>query len=261
MVRLADHHLAPAWQPTWHRLRRAPPHFLRHRGTYGDDDLYEILAVPEQGLLLERWVSYDFLVDHPVLEASVRPLRPQPGRAAWVDLALNGRSFARVPLDRPQLLRRRLQPPYQRAAPNVIRLTYGYDRIGPGSPRAEIGTTGVRSPVDLVVVSGGQPHGDVGSVRVNAVERARSQRGYTLVSLDRAGQVLAAEAFDTFLDPTAAGRLAAWVAALPAGTIVAGTVKDDASGRLDEAAVQALGTLGVLGDLARATATPTPSWA
>jgi hypothetical protein len=249
VVRLADHHLAPAWQPTWHRLRRAPPHFLRHRGTYGDDDLYEILAVPEQGLLLERWVSYDFLVDHPVLEASVRPLRPHPGRAAWVDLALNGRSVARVPLDRPQLLRRRLQPPYQRAAPNVIRLTYGYDRIGPGSPRAEIGTTGVRSPVDLVVVSGGQPHGDVGSVRVNAVERGQSRRGYTLVSLDRAGRVLAAETFDTFLDPTAAGRLAAWVAALPAGTIVAGTVKDDASGRLDGAAVQALGTLGVLGDL------------
>jgi hypothetical protein len=39
------------------------------------------------------------------------------------------------------------------------------------------------------------------------------------------------------------------VAALPAGTIVAGAVKDDASGRLDGPAIRALRTLGVLGDL------------
>ncbi|MCI0547012.1 MAG: hypothetical protein L0027_06985, partial [Candidatus Rokubacteria bacterium] len=74
VVRLTDHHLARTWAPTWHRLRRAPPHLLRHHGTYGDDDLYEILTVPERGLFLERWVSYDFLVDHPVMEASARPL-------------------------------------------------------------------------------------------------------------------------------------------------------------------------------------------
>ena len=49
VVRLTDHHLAHAWQPTWHRLRRTPPPFLRHRGTYGGDDLYEILPAPEQG--------------------------------------------------------------------------------------------------------------------------------------------------------------------------------------------------------------------
>lgn len=249
VVRLRDHYLAPAWQPTWHRLRRAPPHFLRHHGTYGDDDLYEILAVPERGLLLERWVSYDFLVNHPMVDVSVRPVGRQPGRAAWVDVALNDRALARVPLDGPRRLRRQLFPPYRQAAPNVIRLTYGYDRIGPGSPRSEIGRTGVRSPVDLVVMSGGQPHGDVGSVRVNAVERARNSRGYNLVALDQAGRVLGAETFDTFFDPRAAGRLAAWVAALPAGTIVAGAVKDDAAGRLDGAAIGALRTLGILGDL------------
>jgi Interleukin-like EMT inducer len=249
VVRLTDHHLARAWAPTWHRLRRAPPHLLRHHGTYGDDDLYEILAVPERGLFLERWVSYDFLVDHPVMEASARPLARQPGRAAWVEVALNGRPLTRVPLDGPRSLRLRLRPPYHRAAPNVIRLTYGYDRIGPVSGQAEIGTTGIRSPVDLAVVSGGQPHGDLGSVRVNAVERARNGRGYNLVALDPAGRVLDVETFDTFFDPSAAGRLAIWVDALPSGTIVAGAVRDEASGRLDGLAIRALRTVGVRGDL------------
>ena len=202
-MRLTDHHLAHAWQPTWQRLRRTPPPFLRHRGTYGGDDLYEILPAPEQGLLLERWVSYDFLVDHPLLETSVRPIARRPGRAAWVELTLNDRRLTRVPLDRPRLLRHRLEPPYHRAAPNVIRLTYGYERVGRRRPGADIGTTGVRSPVDLVVLSGGQPYGEVGSVRVNAVEHARNRRGYNLVALDPAGRVLGAETFDTFFDPAA----------------------------------------------------------
>ena len=117
------------------------------------DDLYEILPAPEQGLILERWVSYDFLVDHPLLEASVRPIARRAGRAAWVELTLNDRRLTRVPLDHPRLLRHRLEPPYRRAAPNVIRLTYGYERVG-RRPGADIGVTGVRSPVDVVVASG-----------------------------------------------------------------------------------------------------------
>jgi interleukin-like EMT inducer protein len=251
VVRLTDHYLAHAWHPTWQKLRRAPPPFLRHHGTYGRDDLYEILPAPEQGLSLERWVSYDFLVDHPLLEASVRPIARRPGRAAWVELTLNDRRLTRVPLDRPRLLRYWLEPPYHRAAPNVIRLTYGYERVGRRRPGADIGTTGVRSPVDLVVLSGGQPHGDVGSVRLNAVEHARNRRGYNLVALDPLGRVLGAETFDTFFDPAATHRLARWVDALPPGSIVAGAVRDEASGRLDGAAVRALETLGVRGDLRR----------
>jgi hypothetical protein len=249
VVRLADHHLVGTWHPTWQRLRRVHPALLRHRGTYGEADLYEILPVPERGLVLERWVSYDFLAAHPVLEAAVRPLGQHPGRAAWVDVALNDRPLTRVPLDGPRRLRLGLRPPFRRAAPNMIRLTYGYDRVGPGTGRSDIGTTGVRSPVDLVVVSGGQPHGDVASVRVNAVEWARNRRGYNLVAVDPGGALVGVEAFDTFLDAGAAGRLAAWVEGLPDGTVVAGAVRDEASGRLDEAAVRALRTVGVRADL------------
>ncbi|HEX2501572.1 MAG TPA: interleukin-like EMT inducer domain-containing protein [Methylomirabilota bacterium] len=249
VVRLTDHHLAKVWQPTWHRLRRIHPPILRHRGTHGDTDLYEILAMPERGLVLERWVSYGFLVAHPVLEATVRPVAHQPGRAAWVEVAVNDRPVVRAPLQEPHRLRLRLHPPFRRAAPNMIRLTYGYDRIGPTGDRHAIGTTGVRSPVDLVVVSAGQPHGDAASVRINAVEHAGNRRGYNLVALDPAGRLLDRAAFDTFLEPDAAGRLARWIDELPAGTIVAGAAKDDASGRLDGTAHEALRTLGVVGDL------------
>ena len=87
-------------------------------------------------------------------------------------------------------------------------MTYGYEPVGPRRRPPEIGTTGVRSPVDLVVMSGGQPYGEVGSVRVNAVERARNRRGYNLVALDPAGRVLGAETFDTLFDPRASRRLA-----------------------------------------------------
>jgi hypothetical protein len=245
VVHLADHRLASAWQGTWHRFRRIHPPMLRHRGTYGDADLYEILPVPERGRVLERWISYDFLVAHPVLEATVRALGHEPGRADWVEVTLNDRLLTRVPLDRPQEIRLRLHPPFRRAAPNTIRLTYSYERLaGP-----EIGTTGVRSPVDLAVVSGGQPHGDVASIRVNDVEHARSYRGYNLVAIDPSGRVVRAEVFDTFLDPGASGRLARWLDRLPPGSVVAGSIKDEASSNLDEPAVRALRTVGVREDL------------
>jgi hypothetical protein len=99
------------------------------------------------------------------------------------------------------------------------------------------------------VRSGGKPWGDRASIEVNGVERAGRGRGYHLVALEATGDVGATEVFDTFADPTASPRLAAWVAGLRPGTIVAGAVKDEASGRLDPAAVAALASLGVAGDL------------
>jgi hypothetical protein len=248
VVRLADHRVAHAWEPTWHRFRRVHPPLLRHRGTYADVDLYEILPTPEQARVVERWVSYDFLVTHPVLEASVRPVGHEPGRGDWVDVTLNGRPLTRVPLDGPRELRLRLQPPFRRAAPNVIRFTYGYD-LAPAVAGREIGATGVRSPVDLAIASGGQPNGDVASIVVNAAERAPNRRGYNLVAIGPTGHVLGAEAFDTFLDSDAAERLAQWLDGLPVGTIVAGAVKDEGSVHLNGRAIDALRTLGVQGDL------------
>jgi len=55
--------------------------------------------------------------------------------------------------------------------------------------------------------------------------------------------------FDTFATAAASAQLAAWIEAQPAGSIVAGAVRDEASGQLDARAVAALRTLGVQGDL------------
>jgi hypothetical protein len=115
--------------------------------------------------------------------------------------------------------------------------------------RYHIGRTGKGSPRDLAVRSGGQPYGDVASIRLDGVEMARDRRGYNLLALDPEGKVLATTFFDTFLRPEAAHELAAWIGALPPGTIVAGAVKDEASGRLTAEAVAALRDLGVGGDL------------
>ncbi|HEY6415442.1 MAG TPA: interleukin-like EMT inducer domain-containing protein, partial [Acidimicrobiales bacterium] len=155
-----------------------------------------------------------------------------------------------VPLNGPQRATLALPPPFHRAAPNEIVLRHGYQRP-PGARDAayEIGRTGRRSPADLRVRSGGQPWGNRASIEVNGVEHARNQRGYNLVALEPAGRVLDARVFDTFADATASARLATWVAGLPPGTIVAGAVKDEASGWLEATAVGGLEALGVAGDL------------
>jgi len=126
----------------------------------------------------------------------------------------------------------------------------------------DIGATGVVSPVSIVVRSAGKDTGDFGHIYVDGVEHSPNQRGYNLVAIEPAtGRVLDAAVFDThdpYLAPQPSADLAAWVAALPAGVIVAGAVRDAAAFNLGEEAVAALRSLGVQtdirGDLRRAHA-------
>ncbi len=250
VVRLDDPGLEEPWRPVWLALRREAPPILRFRGTFGDEDLYEIVPLPERGQRIERLVSYDFLRTHPVLRLNARPLAGAGAMEQWLEVRLNGVPVRRLPLNGADSPVVRLDAPLTRALPNAITLHHGYRRLAPaGDARYGIGTTGARSPGDLRVRSAGQPYGSVASIEVNGTERAPGGRGYNLVALDATGEVRAAATFDTFLEPAAAGRLGAWVAALPRGTIVAGAVQDEASGRLTADAVQALSTLGVAGDL------------
>ncbi len=116
-----------------------------------------------------------------------------------------------------------------------------------------IGSTGVASPVHLTLRSAGKETGDFGHIYVNGVDHSPNQRGYNLVALDPAdGRILAAAAFDThdpILAPQPSRDLAAWVAALPNGAIVAGAVRDAAALSLTDEAWQALTTLGVRHDI------------
>ena len=103
-------------------------------------------------------------------------------------------------------------------------------------------------PVSLLVRSAGQETGDFGHIYADGVERSLNRRGYNLVALSPDGRVLDSANFDTHADPAANTRLAAWVAALPVGTRVAGAVRDEASLNLTQEGLDALRSLGVGGD-------------
>jgi hypothetical protein len=250
VVRIEDPDLPAAQRPLWRALRQAPPPLLRFRGTFGAEDLYEVVSVPEQGVKVERLISYDLVRRNPVVHLTVRSLTHDPLREEWVDAALNGRAMGRIPLSGEASVALTLTPPFWHTAPNILTLTLHYSRPAMALDAAyEIGTTGVRSPGDLRVLSAGQPQGSASSIQFNDVELSPNRRGYNLVALAPSGQRLEADAFDTFADGQAAHRLTQWIAALPPGTLVAGAVRDEGSGHLTAEAVQALRTLGVAGDL------------
>jgi len=236
--------------PTGQALADLSGGFLRFRGTHGADDLYEIVPLPERGVVLERMVSYDVLVSRPALRASLRPLTTLAGVEQWVTVRLNDTTVTRAALDTTRTLAVRLTGALQRAAPNVIAFEYEYRRGATARGLAHrLGAPGVAVPVDAVVRSGGQPYGDTASIRVPLGELSPNRRGYNLVALEPSGAFRDRVSFDTFENRRASRELAAWVQALPANAIVLGAVKDEASAQLSAEAVGALATLGVRGDL------------
>lgn len=104
-------------------------------------------------------------------------------------------------------------------------------------------------PAGLLVRSAGQEAGDFGHIFLNGVDVSPNRRGYNLVSLDLTGALLEAVNFDTHADPTASARMAAWITAQGAGTVIAGAARDEASMSLGQDAVDALRSIGVEADL------------
>jgi Interleukin-like EMT inducer len=231
--------LDPAEQSKWQNFQRAP--WVRLVGRYGDDDLYRLTG-SMQGRTLEKYVSWDYARDKTTLAMELRTFGLATGTNV-VDVELNGQRLGQralgsgwTPVELPLVGRR------THSAPNVftIRLQYrGNDASRP------IGRTGVLSPVDLFVVSGGKDAGDVASVMVNGYEVARNQRGYNVVAIDSGtGDVLWSDVFDCFGSPRESARLADAIARVPLRTVVAAAVKDEASGGLSDEAVAALRSLG-----------------
>jgi hypothetical protein len=114
-----------------------------------------------------------------------------------------------------------------------------------------IGETGRRFPagLSLVVQSAGNDVGDFAHIWVNGVDESPNQIGYNLVAMDAAGAVLDSATFNSFAAPDQSMALAAWIEQWPAGTIIAGAVRDEASYQLQPEAVAALNKIGVAGDL------------
>ncbi len=108
-----------------------------------------------------------------------------------------------------------------------------------------IGQTGRPAPVDLAVRSPGTTGGGFASVRVNGHELIGARaRGYWLAALDPTdGRVLGARAFED------SERLAAFIEAWPAGTIVVAVAMGDLASQLSERAVSALRSVGGRVDL------------
>lgn len=235
---------------TWLAAREAAPPLLRFLGHYGEDDLYEVVPLPESTWRVERLVSYGFLRRHPSLEVAVRPLTTYPEREQFVDIGLNGEVLRRVSLGGPVTARLPVRGALFEAAPNAISLDYGYAiRPGVAGGNHRIGTTGVSSPADLWVRSAGEPYGDEAAIHLNGREAIPASRGYNLVAILPGGRPPQAAAFDTFGDPGAAPRLAAWIRDLPLGTVVAGAIRDEGSALLTRETIDALGSLGTTGDL------------
>ena len=161
------------------------------------------MALPERGHVLERWAPYDLLRSRPVLRATVRPVRTQAGVEQWVSVTLNGAPVARSPLTGTVPLSVTTTRPLRRTAPNVVAFEHEYRR-GPAAlgPAHRIGTTGVTIAFDAIVRSGGQPHGDVASIRVGMGELASNRRGYNLVALAPTGELRDRAAFDTLVHST-----------------------------------------------------------
>ena len=112
----------------WQALRGTAPPLLKFRGTFGDEDLYELAPVPEKAVDLDRLIAFDILRRYPVLDLTLRPLVRDPWHDQWVEVALNGRLVKRVPLDREASVTVRLKRPFWHSAPNVLSLHYGSRR-------------------------------------------------------------------------------------------------------------------------------------
>lgn len=104
-------------------------------------------------------------------------------------------------------------------------------------------------PAGLLVRSAGQEAGDFGHIFLDGIDVSPNRRGYNLVALDQTGALLQAVNFDTHADPTASARMAAWIKAQPAGAVIAGAARDEASMSLGQDAVDALQAIGVETDL------------
>jgi len=114
----------------------------------------------------------------------------------------------------------------------------------------QVGDTGVRAPVNILVKSAGEEVGDFGHIYVDGRDTSPNQRGYNVAVLDPvAGVVERTGHFDTFASEEESTRLAEFIGGIPEGMVVAVAVGDEASLHLTEEAVLALRTMGAQEDL------------
>jgi len=176
-----------------------------------------------------------------------------PGEGQRLRLEINGQAAGQVDLQ-PGWSDYALTLPAGSMRQGLNEVWLRFDRLYPArqanvSSRL-VGQTGVEAPVNLVVQSAGQEVGDFGLIYVNGQDVSPNERGYNVVVIHPVtGAVEQAAAFDTHLDEGASQALAAFIAQVPAGHLVAVAAADEASRLLSPEAVDALRTIGASSDL------------
>jgi hypothetical protein len=109
----------------------------------------------------------------------------------------------------------------------------------------EVGSTGVRTPVDIEVTSGGPAAGNLAYITVNGRDASAHREGYNVALVDpQRGEVRDFRGFDTTANRYESDRLAQYLEAVPAGQIVILAVRGDAGRHLTGRARAALAHLG-----------------
>jgi hypothetical protein len=127
-------------------------------------------------------------------------------------------------------------------------LPRGWDAPG---PRA-IGATGVQSPVDLAVVSGGPRSGNFAEIWVAGRKVSGNVRGINLALLDPgSGEVLGTRDLDVVLRPMLYRELKRYLGRFPRGTVVALATRGKVQVAFGKQGREALALFGAVTDLAR----------
>ena len=130
----------------------------------------------------------------------------------------------------------------------IHHLPRGWD--APGSRL--VGTTSVRSPVDIAVVSGGLTAGNFTEIWVQGRKVSSNGRGLNLAVVDpRSGQVLGTRALDVVYRPALFEEMNRYLRTFPAGSIVALGARDNCGRHFAGQGRVALAAMGAAFDLAR----------
>jgi hypothetical protein len=137
-----------------------------------------------------------------------------------------------------------------RRGPNQVRLEFGSAasprRVFPdAASRAEIGSTGVVSPVNLEAHAFDEAYITATGSDGTRTDASAGRRGYNVAVIHpRTGQVLDTKGFDTAANSYEADALASYLKAVPAGRIVVLATKGDATAHITQAAIDAMRNLG-----------------
>lgn len=222
---------------------------------------FDLASADAQFLLAEGWSPLgDPALGRYALRAQVDLILPALAAGGQVTLTYGAPVTATYRLEGKELGHasgtvHTLAVPPDSARPPAARLTLEFTHApiplrGWTAAPAPIGTTGAALPpgTALVVRSAGEEVGNLAEIWHNGINLAPGSRGYNLAALNPAGEVLGRAVFDTFA-PGESTRMAGWLTAWPAGTVIAGAVADEASLSLDQTGVDALARLGVATDL------------